>query len=136
MKRVHFYYFCLYNFFYKDGWSLQEKLNYHAFPVEQRPVLLLGLSTWLWTVVIRLVIKGLFYPIELTLFTGYVELLFALTICTIYHFYFVDNNRYMDFYAEYRLTDKKAQRRTIRKLFLFLGLPVLLIPLLAYWSIR
>jgi hypothetical protein len=38
MERIHYYFFCLYNLFYKDGFAFQEKTSSRALPIEQRVI--------------------------------------------------------------------------------------------------
>jgi hypothetical protein len=132
MQKLHFYFFCFYNFIYKDGFEMQ---NYRKAILlgrrlpEDRTIIGLWVSTYLWTFVIRLMIVGLFNPHPKILFVGYYECLIAFIIYSAYYFYFIDNDRFNDIYCQYRFTDKILQRQALRKMIIFLGLPIILIPL-------
>jgi hypothetical protein len=132
MNKIHFYFFCLYNLFYKDGFGLQDKITYRGLPIEQRPIFLLCLSTWFWTIVIRLVVIVFFNPIHKIVLIKNFEFVIPAVSFGAFYFYFINNNRYIDLNAEYRLTDKCIQRQTVKKVIFFLALPILLIPILAY----
>jgi Ca2+/Na+ antiporter len=132
MNKVNFHFFCLYNFIYKDGFEMQ---NYQkAFGrgrilPESRAILGLFFSTWLWTVLLRLILIALFSPTVRLLFLDYYELIIALGIYACFHFYFINNNRFTDIYIQHRFTERKIQLQGQRRVFLFLALPLILIPL-------
>jgi hypothetical protein len=133
MQKIYFYFFCLYNSLYKDGFYLQSYLKIFGkgkIKPEDRTVLGLWFSTWLWTVVIRLTIILLFNPRFQILFIGPYELLIPLIGYAVYYFYFIDSKRYIDIYAKYRSTDKSIQRQTVKKIFIWMALPIVLIPFL------
>jgi hypothetical protein len=133
MQKVHFYFFCLYNAIYKDGFEMQ---NYYKATgrakilPERRAILTLFFSSWLWTIVLRLVIIALFRPSFKILILGVYEYLVVAIIYSAYYFYFIDNNRFNDIYVRFRNTDKAIQRQTLKKIIILLVLPLLLIPIL------
>jgi hypothetical protein len=136
MQKLRFYFFCFYNSFYKDGFYFEAYLKTvgraKILP-ERRTILGLSFSTWLWTIVIRLIAIDLFQPHFKTLFwNSLYELIICAIIYAVYFFYFVDNNRFADIYAQYKLTDKTIQRQEVRKVYWFLGLPLILIPLIVW----
>jgi hypothetical protein len=124
MQKIHYYFFCLYNLFYKDGWGLQDPTNRRTLPLEQRPILALCLSTWFWTLFARLIIIGLFRPAYTILPIKHYELLIPFLGFAIYYFYFIDNNRYVDIYNQYKLTDKNIRKQDSRKVIIALALPI------------
>jgi hypothetical protein len=124
MQKIHYYFFCLYNLFYKDGFGLQDKTSYRALPIEQRPIFALCLSTWFWTLFARLIIIGLFRPIYTILPIRHYELLIPLVGFAVYYFYFVNNDKYLDIYNQYKLTDKYIQKQDSRKVVIALTLPI------------
>lgn len=131
MRKIHYYFFCLYNLFYKDGFGLWEKKSYKALSLEQRPIFLLCINAWFWTLLVRLFIIVLFQPAYTILPIKHYELLIPLTAYAVYYFYFINNSRYINIYAQYRLTNKDTQRRDSRKVIAFLILPLALFILCA-----
>ena len=125
MKFIHFNYFCIYNFFYKDGFGLQEKVNHTALNIEKRPILLFSLSLWLWSVAIRLSIALFFHLSPSQLFFWREGFIIVPIIWAIGHFYFVDNIRYIKIYAEYRGTNKEIQSLQLKKIVIFSVIPIL-----------
>jgi hypothetical protein len=124
MQKINYYFFCLYNLFYRDGFGLQDKTSQKALSIEQRPVFVLCLSTWFWTVFVRLLIFGLFHPVYTILLSGDYELLIPLVGFAIYYFYFINNNRYLEIYNHYKLTDENIQKRDSKKVIIALALPI------------
>jgi bacteriorhodopsin len=61
-------------------------------------------------------------------------MIIAAIIYAAYFYYFVDNNRFADIYAEYKSTSKFIQRQGARRVYWFLGLPLLLIPIILWWT--
>ena len=137
MQKIHFYFFCLYNFSYKDGFN---KKPIYSNPVggkgspESAAVTVLSFCSWLWTVAIRLIIIALFKPNFKILFLGPFEIIIPLIIFLTYTSYFINGSRFIDIYIKYKEVDKSIQKQTVKKVFYFLGLPLILIPLLA-WGI-
>jgi hypothetical protein len=129
MEKINFYFFCIYNFFYRDGFGLKDETSYKALPMEQRPVFALSLATWIWLSVIRIIIIKIFHPAH-NIFFGKLDVLIPLACFGIYYFYFIENNRYINLYAEYRAISKSAQRNVIVYLAISLIVSVLLILLL------
>ena len=140
MQKIHFYFFCLYNFIYRDGLEMQRyaKATGRAKILpERRTILGLFFSTWLWTIVVRLLVIDLFKPNFKLLSWGFLyEMIFAAIIYGIYFFYFVQNSRFADIYVQYRSTDQILQRRGARKVFWFLILPLILLPLMIWISVK
>lgn len=121
---MQYYFFCLYNLFYKDGWGLQDPTNRRTLPIEQRPVLILSLSTWFWTLFIRLILIGLVRPTYTILPIKHFEFLIPFGAFALYYFYFINNDRYLDIYNQYKSTDKIAEKHDSRKLLITLFLPL------------
>jgi hypothetical protein len=139
IQKLHFYFFCFYNSLYKDGFYLETYLKTMGrgkILPENRAILGLFFSTYLWTFVIRLIIIDLFKPnFKILSWSFYHEIIIAAIIYAIYFFYFIDNNRFVDIYAQYRFTtDKAIQKKEVKKVYWFLALPLILIPLIAWWS--
>jgi len=136
MQKVHFYFFCIYNAIYKDGAAMRSyyKATGRARILpETRTTIGLCFSSWLWTIVLRLVIIFLFRPDFKILYLGRIyEPLLALIIYAAYYFYFIDNDRFNDIYIQFKNTDKTIQRRTLKKAGIFLVLPMILIPILCW----
>jgi hypothetical protein len=139
MQKLHFYFFCFYNSLYKDGFYLEAYLKTTGrgkILPERRTILGLSFSTWLWTFVVRLIIIDLFNPnLKILFWDPLYEIIMAAIIYAAYFFYFVGNNRFAGFYAQYKSTDKIIQRQGVRRVYCFLGLPLLLIPLLAWLTL-
>src|SRR5262245_40541416 len=98
MQKIHFYFFCLYNSFYKDGFYLEPYLKqvgrWKILP-EKQTILGLFFSTWLWTIVIRLIIIDLFKPHFRILFWNFFyEVMIAAIVYGVYFLYFISNNRF------------------------------------------
>ncbi|MDB5275425.1 MAG: hypothetical protein JWR61_380 [Ferruginibacter sp.] len=135
MKFIHFNYFCLYNFFYKDGYNfiekdsfgLHEKVYYRALNTEQRPIFLFSLSLWFWSAAIRLLLALFFNLSAGQFFLSDEGFIIVPIIWAIGHFYFVDNLRYLRIYAEYRDTDKEIQRLQLKRIVIFSVIPVVVI---------
>jgi hypothetical protein len=126
MKKINFFYFLVYNLFYKNGWGLQDKQDY--WPIEQRPILLFCFSSWLWTVILRLLmilLLGVHYPFSL--FFHY-EALIPFFFYILYATYFILGHRYWSIYSEYQTTNKEVEKESRKKLFIILLLPLPLIP--------
>ncbi len=138
MQKLHFYFFCFYNSLYKDGFYLETYLKTvgrgKILP-ERRAILGLFFSTWLWSIVIRFIIIDLFRIDFNILFWGLeYEIIIAVIIYAIYFYYFIYNDRFADIYVQYKSTDKNIQLQGARKVYWFLGLPLLLIPLIAWYT--
>ncbi len=138
MQKLHFYFFCLYNSLYKDGFYLETYLKTYGrgkILPESRTILGLFFSTWLWTIVLRLIAIDLlrqnFKPLFYNFFS---EMVIIGIIYAAYFYYFVDNNRFADLYVQFKSTDKIVQRQGTRKVYWFLGLPLLLTPLILWWT--
>ena len=138
MQRIHFYFFCFFNSLYKDGFYLETYLNTAGkgkILPESRTILGLFFSTWLYTIVIRLLAIDLFQPHLRILFWNFLyEITIAAIIYSAYFYYFINNNRFTKIYTEYKLTDKTIQQKGVKIVYLFLALPLLLIPLIAWWT--
>ncbi len=91
MKKIQFYYYCIYNMVYKDGWGLQDPQGSRAMPFEQRPLLLFTFGIWLWTFVIRLFLAKLIKIDYSILIIPNVEVLIIILCWGILYFYFVTN---------------------------------------------
>jgi hypothetical protein len=115
---------------YKDGWGLQDPQGSRALPFEQRPLLLFTFGIWLWTFVIRLFLATLIKIDNSILIIPNVEVLFIIVCWGILYFYFVDNGRYLDLIAEFRLVDKKVQRKTCIYILIISLLPFILMSVL------
>ena len=139
MRKIDFYFFCLYNAIFKDGFDLQSSLkpNYGKGPrtPQQRAIWALFFSTWLWTFVVRLLIIVLFLPPLKFLFIGPYEFLIPLLSYALYYFYFVDSNRYANIYAAYYATDKSQQKKITKNIIIGMVLPLILIPALVCFSV-
>ncbi|WP_290338578.1 hypothetical protein [Ferruginibacter paludis] len=138
MEKLHFYFFCFYNSLYKDGFYLETYLKTTGrgkILPERRTILGLFFSTWLWTIVLRLItIDLLKQNFKILFYSFFSELIIAVIIYAAYFYYFVDNNRFANIYAQYKSTDKIVQRQGVKKVYWFLGLPLLLIPLILWWT--
>ncbi len=117
MRSGHYYYYCLYNSFYKDGFSLQNK-TYSSLSPEERPPFLLAMSTYLSTIFIRLLVIYIFNPLNKIFFFGYYEIAILSAAWIIYYFYFVDSQRYIEIYSQYKLTDKVTRKRDSIKVWI------------------
>jgi len=138
MQKIHFYFFCFYNLLYRDGLYLESYLKAIGrgkIKPEDRAVIGLWFSTWLWSFVIRLLVIILFQPHFKVLFIGPYEFLIPLLSFAVYHFYFVENDRYVEIYATYKSTDKLRQKRVGKKVAIWMGLPLILIPLLVCFMV-
>lgn len=134
MGKIHFYFFCLYNSFYKDGFYLENYLKtYRRVLPESRAILVLFISTYLWTHVIRITIALLIHPNFKMLYFGiYYELIISILIYGIYFYYFINKNRFIDIYTNFKSIEKDVQSRQVKKVYWFLALPLILIPLLCW----
>jgi hypothetical protein len=118
---------------YKDGWGLQDPQGSRALPFEQRPLLIFTFGIWLWTFVIRTFLAKLIKIDYSAVIFPNGEVLFLILYWGILYFYFVDNGRYLDLIAEFRLVDKKAQRKTCIYILIFsFLLPVFLLTILLW----
>jgi hypothetical protein len=124
MKKIEFYYFCLYNFFYKDN-RPQKTYYFSQLEVEDRPVFLLALGTLAWTAVIRYLLVNLIFARTIFSFNGWVESGILLSAYAVYFFYFNNHFRYREIYVQYRLTDQALQDRISRNILIFLIFPLL-----------
>jgi hypothetical protein len=130
MRRLDFYYYCLYNLSYKDGLGLQEWQPRRALPFEHRPILLFTLGSSGWLILFTMIVK-LYKPTLSILSMCQYEFFGCLTIIyTAGFFYFVNSNRYTNIYSAYRQTDKSKEQLTRKKLLIVLLLPWLLISVL------
>ncbi len=136
MKKIHFYFFCFYNSMYKDGFYLESYLKAHGkikMLPEDRSVFVLFLATWVWSIIVRLsIIDMLGHKIKLLFYSPLSELLWIAGIYALYFYYFVNNKFFSELYLEYKLTDKAVQRQGVKKVYWFLGLPFLLLPLISW----
>jgi hypothetical protein len=140
MQKLHFYFFCFYNKFYRDGFYLEAYLknigNVRLLP-EKRAIFALFFSTWLWTIVLRLVIIDILkHNYKILFHSFFFEMIIAAVIYAFYFYCFLDNNRFADIYAQYKSTDKTVQQQEVKKVYWFIGLPLILIPLITWWTIR
>ena len=140
MGKFEFYFFCLYNSFYKDGFELQNYLKARgskALLPQSKTVFLLTGCTYLWTFVFRLTIIVFFHPIPYRfLLNSIFELLILLAIRVFYNFLVLSTSRYNLIYAKYKMTEKSIQRDGIKKILIVLFLPIILIPILVLISTK
>jgi hypothetical protein len=133
MERLEFYFFCLYNSIYRDGLYLESYLKAvgrgKILP-ENRVLVGLFFSTWLWTFVLRLIIIIFFRPNLKLLIVGDYEIIIPIIIYAAYYFYFVYNNQFTEIYAKYKSTEENVQKKGLKVVVVFLTLPLVLIPLL------
>ena len=136
MEKIHFYFFCLYNSLYKDGFYLESYLKTSGLGrmlPQDRAILGLFFSTYLWTYVFRLTIIILIHPNFRIIFWGFqYELIISIIIYGVYFYYFINNNRFSNIYSNFKATDKNLQRREVKKIYWVLGLPLILIPLICW----
>jgi hypothetical protein len=132
MRKVDFYFFCLYNFFYKDGAFLLKGTSYYN-PLESQEKVIFGcsISFWLYSIFLRMLLFAFFYPNIHSIFISRYEFVIPVTVYGILYFYFNNTDRYVNLYRQYKETDKKLQRRVAIRILVFYGMPVILIVLLA-----
>ena len=135
MRKLDFYYYCLYNLTYKDGFGLQIRQPRRSLPFEHRPIFLFTLGSSGWLIFFTMIAK-LYKPELSKLPICQYEFFGCLAIIyTAGFFYFVNTNRYQDIYSTYRQTDRSKEQLTRRKLLLVLLLPWLLIILILLLTI-
>ena len=94
MKIIHFYFFCFYNSLFKDGLYLEAYLRATGkskMLPEDRTIFILFISTWFWSIIIRVFIIDLYGPNINFFFSIYTEFLIAAGIYAAYFYYFVNN---------------------------------------------
>ena len=137
MKKLDFYFFCFYNSLYKDGLYLESYLKARGLAQsmpEDRAIFFLCISTWFWTIILRVFIIDLYGQNISFFFSIYKELLLVLGIYAAYYYYFINNKRFTDLYFEYKLTDKVEQRKVVKKVYWYLRLSLVLLPLILWWT--
>lgn len=136
MKIIHFYFFCLYNAFYKNGdWVLdRNKWSVKAqYEPETRTLVLLSLSSWCWIFLLGLFLKIKIAQIGAKAFLP-IELFIFIIFYAIYFFYFVNNDKYLTIYQDFKETDKIIQKKGITRCGIFLATPfVILLLKFIYW---
>jgi len=137
MKKIHFYFFCFYNSLFKDGLYLEAYLRATGkskMLPEDRAIFILFISTWFWSIIIRVSIIDLYGQNISFFFSIYTEFLIAAGIYATYFYHFVNNKFFNDLYFEYKLIDKTVQRQAVKKVYWFLGLPLVLLPLILWFT--
>jgi len=130
MKKMNFYFFCLYNKLYQDGRGRQVRVNWNMpWNVEDRTNLGISFGTYLWIWIFRLIAIAIFKP-QTILLNKYLELFIPFLIGAIYNLYYFYNDRYRDIYLEYRSTPAAVQDPIANKIIIFLFAPTVIIPLL------
>jgi hypothetical protein len=130
MRKIRFYFFCIYNSTYKDGFGLQiyGKVARSVRP-EYNAVYAFSIITLLWSICVHLTIISIFAlgpGNGVNLIYDFVVFFIVYAIC---YFYFIDTDRYIDIYSEYKSTDKQLQRRIVKIFAFIMLLPIVLIPL-------
>jgi len=129
-NKIDFYFFCLFNFYYKDGLRSPNFFLKNKVIPQNHTCVILGVGGWLWSVVLRVIYKILFDHSFSIFFLGmYFEILIWLILWGLFQFVFVNNNKYTAIYTRFRNTDQVIQRRTRSLIFTFLCLPIVLVPL-------
>ena len=88
MNKINYYYFCLYNLFYLDGFGSQIPTSNRAFSIEQRPVFIFSIGTWFWSWLIRLIIIDFFHPTAKLFSLDDYELLIPIISFIVYYIFF------------------------------------------------
>lgn len=141
MRKFEFYFFCLYNSIYKDGFELQNYFKARgrrgkALP-QDKTVFILTLCTYLWTFVIRLVLIDIFHATpHRFLFLSIFEIMIGVVIYAIYNFLFLSSYRYNEIYTKYKMTEKSLQRSVTKRVLIVLFLPIILVPLFVLISTK
>jgi hypothetical protein len=108
LNKFHFYYFCYFNHWYKDG---VPQFNLLSLSPMQRPLAILVVFPWILLCDIRLIITWFFHLKPNVLFNGYAELGLLLFFWWAYYQYFISTERFRAIYVQYKLTDYRIQDR-------------------------
>lgn len=108
VKKFHFYYFCYFNHWYKDG---SPEITHTKLPVRQRTKFSIIIFPWILLSDVRLLVTYLFHLKPSTLFNGYLEIGLIFFFWYAYWQYFEKNERFREIYIQYKSTNSRIQDR-------------------------
>jgi hypothetical protein len=128
MKWVHYLFFNIYNWFYKDG-MYNRRIN-----PSLQAVSIFAIGTGLWLVLIYDLITHIFNIINVYNNTERLTIgLIAIIIMAFYNFYFISSDRYLRIYDQFKEFSKGNKNRT-RDLIISFVILLFPFPIIAFWA--
>lgn len=140
-EKIDFWYFCLYNYFYRDGIVMENNYKGSSIKVipEIRACIIFSGIIYFLSILIRCIYKC-FLNHDIIIFMGefpYTIIIeFVLVVMVFYFFYkqYVSTKKYLKLYIRYKTTSYKVQSKiTNTFIWLFVLLAILPFFFLYYW---
>lgn len=123
LKKFHFFYFCYFNHWYKDG---KRQIVAIGLEPQDRPLWVLVIFPWILLCDIRLLIIWILHLKPNILFNGFAEIGLLIFFRWAYYQYFIKTGRFRAIYMQYKSTNYRIQDKVFSQILTVLILTLLL----------